>query len=122
MPIHLKEENNGRLVEVEVCGKLAKSDYELFVPEISKLIQKHGKIDILLEMKDFHGWGMEALWSDMKFDAQHFSDIRRIAMVGDKTWEKWMATFCRPFTTAAIKYFDVAEANQARAWLTIDKH
>jgi hypothetical protein len=28
-----------------------------------------------------------------------------------------MAVFCKPFTTAKIKYFDVSELDAARAWL-----
>jgi hypothetical protein len=28
-----------------------------------------------------------------------------------------MATFCRPFTTAKIKYFDQKDIEAARAWI-----
>jgi hypothetical protein len=28
-----------------------------------------------------------------------------------------MATFCKPFTKATIRYFDHVEADQARTWL-----
>jgi hypothetical protein len=28
-----------------------------------------------------------------------------------------MATFCKPFTTAKIKYFDHSQLDEARAWL-----
>ena len=28
-----------------------------------------------------------------------------------------MSAFCRPFTTAKIRYFDHAQLNEARAWL-----
>jgi hypothetical protein len=28
-----------------------------------------------------------------------------------------MAKFCKPFTTAAIRYFDVAQAEEANAWI-----
>jgi hypothetical protein len=38
-------------------------------------------------------------------------------MVGDKKWEHGMAMFCKPFTTATIKYFDRADSTQARQWL-----
>ena len=62
--------------------------------EARDVIADHGKIRVLFEMRDFHGWEAGALWEDVKFDFKHFSDIERAAMVGDKTWEKWMATFC----------------------------
>jgi hypothetical protein len=28
-----------------------------------------------------------------------------------------MATFCKPFTKAKIKYFDIAELDAARSWI-----
>jgi hypothetical protein len=68
-------------------------------------------------MTGFHGWEGGALWEDIKFDLKHFADIERLAMVGDKKWQHGMATFCKPFTTAAIRYFDHADAAGARAWL-----
>jgi hypothetical protein len=48
---------------------------------------------------------------------KHFADIQRLAMVGDKKWERGMAAFCKPFTKAAIRYFDHAEAAKAWKWL-----
>ena len=38
-------------------------------------------------------------------------------MVGDKKWQQGMATFCKPFTKATIRYFDHADAAEARKWL-----
>jgi len=29
----------------------------------------------------------------------------------------WMANVCKPFTMAKIRYFDIAEAEAARAWV-----
>jgi hypothetical protein len=43
--------------------------------------------------------------------------VERLAMVGDKKWEKGMSVFCKPFTTAKICYFDRADIADARAWL-----
>ena len=68
-------------------------------------------------MSDFHGWDAGALWADVKFDLKHVGDIERLAMVGDKKWEKGMSVFCRPFTTARVQYFESAAIEEARAWL-----
>jgi hypothetical protein len=38
-------------------------------------------------------------------------------MVGEKKWQQGMATFCKPFTKAALRYFDHADAAEARKWL-----
>ena len=117
MSIQLKEEDGGTVLHVYVSGKLTKEDYEHFVQEFERLVRKNGKLGVLFDMSGFHGWEAGALWEDIKFDIKHFSDIERLAMVGDKKWEHGMATFCKPFTSAKVRYFDLANAAGARLWL-----
>ncbi|MGD9722862.1 MAG: STAS/SEC14 domain-containing protein [Pirellulales bacterium] len=115
--IELQSDANGKILSVTLSGKLSKEDYERFVPEVDSLIQKHGKLRILLNMHDFHGWTVGALWEDIKFDVKHFGSIERLAMIGDRKWEAGMAAFCKPFTTAKIRYFDQSEIDAARKWI-----
>lgn len=117
MAVDVQEPAGGKTLEVHASGKLSADDYHQFVPVAERLIQQSGKIRILFAMQDFHGWEAGALWQDIKFDVKHFKDIERLAMVGDRKWEAGMAHFCKPFTTAKIKYFDVAQLDAARAWL-----
>ena len=117
MSIQINEKNGGKYLIVHVSGKLTTTDYELFVPEFERLVREHGKLRILFDMTSFHGWETGAVWEDIKFDIDHFADIERLAMVGETRWQKGMATFCRPFTKASIRYFDHAEIDKARIWL-----
>ena len=120
MPIQLNEENGGKVLIVHVNGKLVKADYEHFVPEFKRLIRQHGKIRVLFDMVDFHGWDASAAWEDFKFGIAHLADIERIAMVGEKSWQHGMAIFCKPFTKAKVRYFEQADATEARRWLGED--
>lgn len=91
-----------------------------FSDPTSGLAQRYslkGKIGILFDMHDFHGWGTGALWEDGKFAMKHFRDIGRLAVVGEKRWQKGMAAFCRPFTKAKVRYFDHNYEDEADAWL-----
>jgi|SRR5665213_1721906 len=117
MPIQLDKESDGRILIVHVSGKLAKADYERFGPEFEQLVQQHGKLRVLFDMTGFHGWDLTALWEDIKFDLNHFADIERLAMVGERKWQHGMSAFCKPFTKATIKYFDHSQAAEARKWL-----
>ena len=108
------------VVLLRVSGKLTTDDYEIFVPELEKWIERHGKIRILFDMVEFHGWTVSAAWEDLKLGFKHFSDIERIAMIGDKAWEHGMAAFCKPFTKAKVRYFDRADAEDAKAWIGDD--
>jgi hypothetical protein len=117
MAVDLHEEASGKILVVNLTGKLTKEDYKVFVPHVERLIGQHGKLRMLVPMHDFHGWDMGGLWEDLKFDWKHFSHIERLALVGDKRWEASMAMFCRPFTSATIRYFDEAEASKASEWI-----
>ena len=117
MAVELKELNSGKVLELHLTGRLAKEDYETFVPEVERLVEQHGKIRMLVEMHDFRGWTTGALWEDTKFAVQYFSDIERLAVVGETKWQEDMATFCKPFTAATVRYFDQTKAVEARAWL-----
>jgi len=117
MAVEILEQVDGRVLEVHITGKLAKQDYAEFVPKVEELIQRHGKINMLVRMKDFHGWDAAALWEDIKFDARHFRDIERLALVGEKAWQKGMGVFCKPFTTAEVRYYELDEEDRARAWV-----
>ena len=119
MAIKLIENCDGKLLEVRVSAKLTAEDYSQFLPMVEQLIKRHGKIDILFEMSDFHGWEAGAAWEDTKFAFRHFSDIGRMAIVGEKKWQEWMSLVCRPFTRAEIRYFDHAQAREAAVWLEV---
>jgi hypothetical protein len=114
---HVDKESHDRVLEVDLHGKLAREDYERFVPEIERMILKYGRIRILVTMHAFHGWDAGGLWEDIKWDAKHFNHIERLAIVGEKTWHKWMTGFCRPFTTAEVRYFTHDQLAAARAWI-----
>lgn len=117
MTLELREEAGGQILVVQASGTLSKDDYIHFVPETERLIKLFGKIRILFELHDFHGWEPSGMWEDMKFDLSHFKDIDRLAIVGEKAWEHGMSFFCRPFTTAAIQYFDRTQREAASNWI-----
>lgn len=120
MPDAIQIEIDDKIVDVRVTGKLTKEFYEELAPIVEKKIEEDGKIRVLFQMHDFHGWTAGAMWEDLKFDLAHWKDIEKLAIVGESKWEKGMATFCKPFTKAKIQYFDHSRASDARAWIQAD--
>ena len=115
MSIQLHEENGGKILVVHVMGKLVKADYGRFVHEFERLVHQHGKLRVMFDMTGLHGWDAGAAWEDIKFDVEHFGDIERLAMVGEKKWEHGMAMFFKPFVKATTRYF--TRASEAQIWL-----
>ncbi len=117
MAIELQKDNTGCIVEMRLSGRLSRQDYEEFIPRMERLINEHGKLDLLVLMHDFHGWDFGGLWEDTRFAFKHYGQIERIALVGETKWQKGMSFFCKPFTKAEIHYFDFGETDRAREWL-----
>jgi hypothetical protein len=111
------DRGTAKVLGFKMSGKLHDEDYKHFVPIVETAIQAQGKVRLLAQFEDFHGWDLHALWDDTKFATRHCADVERIALVGDKAWEKWMAAVCKPFTMAKIRYFDVKDVESAWKWL-----
>ena len=110
-------QSSGKTLGFKMSGKLHDEDYKQFVPTVEAAIKTHGKVRLLAQFEDFHGWDMHAMWDDTKFATKHCAEVERIALVGDKKWEEWMAKVCRPFTLAKLRYFDVKDVNAAWQWV-----
>jgi SpoIIAA-like len=76
-----------------------------------------GKANGFLAPERVPGGSLRAAWEDIKFGIRHGADVDRIAFVGGRRWDKWMAMCCRPFTHASVRYFDASEIEAARDWL-----
>lgn len=107
-----------RILAFKLSEQLCDADYEKFVPTVDAAVHAVGKVNMLVQFEPgFRGWDTRALWDDIKFTTTHYSAFERIAVIGDRQWEHWMATLCKPFTEADVRYFDATESAEAWAWM-----
>ena len=111
------EGSSGKVVGIRATGKLTNEDYKGFIPVLEEAIEQCGSVCMLWELVDFTGWELGAMWEDMKFATKHCSQVERLAMVGDKKWEEWMAKLSAPFMEGEVKYFDKSQLDEAWAWV-----
>lgn len=113
-------DNGASIISIRFTGKLTRDDYELFVPELERLLDKPGRLRLLMALIDFKGWSPAALWEDAKLGVRQFKNldkVDKIAVVGDRTWEEKASTLAKPFVKADLRYFDASELDQARQWV-----
>lgn len=111
------EQSSGSVVGYKAVGTVDKSDYEKLTPEIEALIEQEGSITMLLDMTDFKWEKLSAWGQDMKFGKKFHKKIAKLAIVGDKTWQKWMAKVADPFYAEEAEYFPADQSAEAWAWL-----
>ena len=106
-------------LEVRIDGVLQQNDYERFVPDAERRIREQGYINLLVDVSDLEGATPTALWEDLKFDAKHFSDVKRVAIIGrnDSKKQDWLAKLARPFTKAEVAFYVARDLPAVRAWV-----
>jgi len=109
---------NENILAIRASGKLTDADYQqLLLPALESLIRKKGRVSLYIELQDFHGWETRALWDDFRIGLRHDRDFRRIAIVGDKTWEHAGIAMANFFMHSNMRFFSKADADSAWNWL-----
>lgn len=96
----------GNTIAIRASGKLTHEDYQDFLPQLEAEIQRQGQVSVLFELDNFSGWTLDAAKDDFKFGLQSREALERIAIVGDKSWERWMTLMMKPFVPSdKVAYF-----------------
>ena len=106
----------GNVLGFKISGTVKKDDYAILVPEVEALVAKEDGVRLLLDMTGFKWEAINAWGADMKFGHNYRKKITKMALVGDKRWEKWLAKVAAPFYAEEAKYFSSAEMDDAWAW------
>ena len=116
MPLEF-EEVKGNIVVMRASGKLTDDDYEVFVPYMEHLIDRWGRLRMLFLMDEFEGWDLASAWEEFKFELKHMKDLKRVAVVGENTWEQWATKLSKIFTGTDVRWFERSKADEARTWI-----
>ena len=59
---------HGSVLLLKAVGMLSDADYRnVLIPRLEAIITEHGKARLLLDLSDFFGWELAALWDDARF-------------------------------------------------------
>jgi hypothetical protein len=110
-------ESAGPVVGYKVVGKMTVEDYEQLNPEVQALVDQYDSVCLLLDLEEFSGEEVKAWLPDLKFGHRFHDNIVKMAIVGDKRWEKWLASLADPFYAKDAEFFHLEEKDKAWAWL-----
>lgn len=110
---------NQFFLRLVVQGKLTHDDYTLMAPMLDQALAGIADPDIkmLVECRQFEGWELRAAWDDFRLGLKHGSKFSRIAIVGDKPWEKAVARIGSWFIEGEMQFFE--DSRQALRWLEL---
>ncbi len=102
----------GNAVYYQMIGCIVKDDHQSLVVE--DLVEQSEGIRLLLDMEQFER--QEGTWgAEIRLGNAFRRKIAKLAVVGDKRWERWLATLIDPFHAAEASFFKADEMEQAWA-------
>ncbi|MBT7942120.1 MAG: STAS/SEC14 domain-containing protein [Alphaproteobacteria bacterium] len=110
-------ESRGRRFFIRASGTLTDDDYKELTPRLEKAIADFGRLRLFFDMEDMEGWEVEAAFDDFAFGLQHWNDLERVAMVGDRRWEEVSAKVFNALNKGDIRFFDTDHRDTAHDWI-----
>ena len=114
--IHIHSE--GDVITARLIGKLDPGAYAGVNEEIDNLMSHIEHVRLVLDLREFDGWsGLAALGDHLSLVREHYRIPERIAIVGDKAWQKMAGKIMARFVNAQTKFFDSGDYGGAVAWV-----
>lgn len=111
------EQSSGKVIGFKMSGTIDKKDYDVLVPEVEALMADDGHFNMLLDMTEFKWEKISAWGHDMKFGERTRKKVDKLAVIGDKKWQKWLTDISDPFYAHEAEFFEPAQSDQAWSWL-----
>ncbi len=107
-------------ITLKATGTLTHQDYEVMVPMLEQAIQAikvipNTKVNMLLDATEFTGWQVQAAWDDFKFGMTYKDIFLKIAIVGTKEWQEYLAKMGNWFMDGEVKFF--YDLDEATTWI-----
>lgn len=114
--IHLSQE--GDVINAKLIGSIEASAYESIEKEVDALFSRIEGVRLMLDLRDFDGWAaLGALHNHLSLIRDHHRFLRRVAVVGDKAWQKLAEKVASRFIAADTRFFDAVDVALAEVWI-----
>jgi hypothetical protein len=107
------------VLSVKLIGKLEASAYDGVNGQLDGFIAKHGRVRLLLDLRDFDGWqGLAGLGEHFSLVRDHRHAPERVAIVGDAEWQRLAERVFSHFINAEMEYFEASAYDEAEGWIS----
>ena len=114
----IQVDSEGDVITARLLGKLDPSAYDGVNEEIDNVMSRTEHVRLVLDLREFDGWsGLSALGDHLSLVREHYRVPERIAIVGDKAWQKMAEKIMAKFVNAQTKFFDSGDYDGAVAWV-----
>ncbi|WP_299703332.1 STAS/SEC14 domain-containing protein [uncultured Pontibacter sp.] len=115
--LEILPETHDNMLAVRVKGELSIPDFDKYRNMVRDLMLKNKETHIYYEMVDVDWINPVAAIENGLFDIIHGLDYGRVAMVGEKKWQELSAKLASTVKKHGIRYFDLADKQQAMKYV-----
>jgi hypothetical protein len=113
--IHISRD--GDVITARLLGKLEPSAYDGISEEMDNVMSESARVRLVLDLREFDGWsGISALGSHLSLVREHYRIPERIAVVGDKAWQRLAEKMMSKFINAEARFFEAVDYDDAASW------
>lgn len=110
-------EPNGHILRIAVYDAIDMKAYEHVVPYIDSAIYEYDTVRLLFDLTEYVGREPGAGFEYAELSLPNWAKVERVAFIGDRRFEPRVEGFCKPFTSATIKYFYSDQGDAAAEWI-----
>jgi SpoIIAA-like len=114
---HQLKEGSGNILAFKIAGGMTKKPKEQICKVLEKQIRESGKIRLLLVIESQKIMDAESLLFDLDFTLTYTDKIERMAIIGNKVWEKTWSALFGLFSHIQTQYFDRSQIKAAWKWI-----
>ena len=117
LSIGIERFENHIFLSLKVVGTLTHADYSVITPMLNSALAQISapQVDVLVDGTELKGWELRAAWDDFKLGLKHKNEFRKIAIYGNKSWQKIGANLGNWFVSGEVYYFD--DLDDAHNWI-----
>ncbi|MBX3001891.1 MAG: STAS/SEC14 domain-containing protein [Caldilineaceae bacterium] len=106
-----------QVLAYHLSGKVTQEDVRAAQQELKAMLNRLGKVRILLQLGDLEIPEAAAAWQDLKYAQVYMTDVERLAVVGDASWQAWMTKAVDLPAQGMIRFFEESKIQQAWDWV-----
>ena len=106
------------LLTLKIYGELTHDDYIEFTEQLEVSLSdiEELKVNALVDITELESWTLHGSWDDLQLGLSRHDNFKKIAIIGNQSWQQLLGKVADWFVTADVHYFeDKASAIQ---WLT----
>jgi hypothetical protein len=95
-----------KLMWVSIDGRATTGEYRNLVAKTTEILAETKPISFLIDLGDLTGIEPGVVLADLKFGLSHVSDFKRVALVGNQKWTRYLAGLPHPFAMEVKAFSD----------------